>query len=181
MASGWFFFLQRGVLEWGLSCSSSWGHHSICIAWGHEANQPKHVQNTVNFKHNYKVVCFHPGLSGCILNLTVPIKKKKFLSSMLTWRPLAILYSAGTWLDVMGTESTCRHFFHLSAWGCESSLPAGLAPAWVKLLAAVWWAELLGCFPGEGCWAQSAAGEPGIYRASSWQLHVTCGKVLGRM
>lgn len=122
------FFLRWGVLERGLSCSSSCGRHSICTAWGREANQPKHVQSTVDFKHNYSIACFHPGFSGNTLILTGPIKKKiNFLSSMLMWRPLAIFYGAGTRLDVMGTESNRGVFsvvvvlFGLVCWGFFST------------------------------------------------------------
>ena len=153
MASG--VFLRWGVLERGLGCGSSCGRHSTCTAWGRGANWPKHVQNTANFKCNYGVACFYPGFSGNTLNLTGPIKKKKFLSSMLTWRPLAIFYSAGPRLDVTGTEITRGHFFDPVPGGVSDRCPL----AWPLLesnccgrgtLAAVRWAELLGYFPGEG-------------------------------
>ena len=141
---------------------------------------------TVNFKCNYGIACFYPGFSGNTLNLTGPIKKNKSLSSMLTWRPLAIFYSAGPRLDVTGTEITRGHFLDPVHGGVSDRCPL----AWPLLesnccgrgtLAAVRWAELLGYFPGESCRAQPAAGEPGIYGASSRKLRVTCVMVQGRI
>jgi len=84
---------------------------------------------------------------------------------MLPWRPLAIFYSAGTRLDVVGTEITRGHFFHPAHGGvsgcCRPAWPLLESNRCGRATLAMRWAELWGCFLGEGCGAQSAAGGPG--------------------
>lgn len=157
-------FLRWGVLEQGLSCSSSCGCHSICTTWGHEANQLRHIQNTLNLKHNHNVAWFHPGFFFFqnTLNLPVLIKKKKIYiySCPPSWhrehQPLFTMqgYGSMSWgkkslLDMF--SSWCVVVWAITAHRLWPLLESACCD-W-GVLVVEQWAELMGYFPGESCWA----------------------------